>query len=168
MIKLGVSSCLIGQEVRYDATHCYDSYLVEILGKQFQLVPVCPEMEIGMGTPRETVRLVGDAANPRLIAPESKTDWTQEMRAWTVKRVRELVAENLSGFVFKNRSPSCGLANVKIYPNTGSVSQIGRGIFAAELVRQFPSLPVTEAEQLQDPTVRQDFLERILAYSPSR
>ena len=165
MIKVGISSCLVGQEVRYNATHCYDSYLVEVLGKQVHLVPVCPEMEVGMGTPRETVRLVGGADDPQMIAPDSMTDWTSKMQEWAVKRIGELRSENLSGFVFKDRSPSCGLFHVKVYPKNGPVKLTGRGLFAAELVRQYPSLPVTDAELLQELAERQEFLQRIKAYN---
>jgi len=161
---VGVSSCLLGQEVRYDATHCYDSYLVETLSRLVELVPVCPEMEVGMGTPRETVRLVGSADHPLMISSESHSDWTERMNAWAKTRVAQLSAENLSGFIFKNRSPSCGLDLVKLYPQSGPPILSGRGLFAAEFVRQFPATPVIESELLADEATREIFLERVRSW----
>ena len=163
-IKVGVSACLLGQEVRYDGGHKHDRYLTGTLARYFELVSVCPEAEVGMGIPRETVRLEGDLAAPSMIAPRSGTDWTRPMNAWSGKRARDLAAEDLSGFVFKKKSPSCGLFRVPVVQANGHPVAKGRGLFAAEFTRRFPLTPCEEEGRLNDPQLRENFVERVFAY----
>jgi uncharacterized protein YbgA (DUF1722 family)/uncharacterized protein YbbK (DUF523 family) len=164
-ICIGVSACLMGQEVRYNGGHARDRYLVETLADFMTLIPVCPEEELGMGTPRETVRLVGESASPRMVGSKSGKDWTVGMNRYSAKRVRELDAEDLCGFVFKKNSPSCGVFRVKVYTDSGHpATPPGRGLFAAEYARRFPLAPIEEEGRLHDPGLRENFLERVFAY----
>src|SRR6185369_10802784 len=143
LITVGVSACLTGEKVRYDGGHRLDRYLTETLGQLFRLLPVCPEVGSGLSTPREPMRLEGDPARPRLVTIESRIDLTDRVRAFCRRRVAALVEEELCGFVFKENSPTSGLHRVKVYQD-GVSTHNGRGLFAAEVVRQFPLLPVTE------------------------
>ena len=164
-IRLGVSACLLGQEVRYDGKHARDSFVVEILAKHLTLVGVCPEDESGMGTPRETVRLVGDPAAPKMLGSNSAKNWTTPMNRWSARRARELGADDLCGYIFKKNSPSCGVFRVKVYTENGKLSSSpGRGLFAAEFARRYPLVPLEEEGRLHDPGLRENFLERIFAY----
>lgn len=162
-ITVGVSHCLMGAPVRYDGAHARDRYLTDVLADHFTLVPVCPEAEVGMGIPRETVRLEGDAAAPRMVAPRSGADWTARMNTYSVRRVRELAEHDLCGFVFKKNSPSCGVFRVKLYHDKGLPTKEGRGLFAAEFIRRNPLLPVEEEGRLNDPVLRENFIERVFA-----
>ena len=164
IVRLGISTCLLGQPVRYDGGHKLDRFLVETLGKYVEWVPVCPEVEIGLGVPRETVRLVGDPSAPRLIAPKSGADYTERMRAWAQERLGQLSAEGLCGFVFKKDSPSSGLFRVRVYDERGNPSRTGTGIFPREVMRRFPLLPLEEEGRLNDMPLRENFIERIFAY----
>lgn len=159
-IKIGVSSCLMGNTVRYDGGHKHNRYLSDILGRFFQLVPVCPEVECGMPIPRDAMRLEGDPANPRLITIRDCIDKTGQMLDFCSKKVRELESEDLCGFIFKKGSPSCGLFDVKIY-NRKVPAGRGSGLFAAAMVHHFPLLPVEEEGQLDDPAIRENFIERV-------
>ena len=105
-IRLGISSCLLGQEVRFNGGHVRDDLLLTTIGQHVQWVPVCPEVEIGMGIPRENIRLVGESEDPRLIAPKSGTDYTETMKTWSKTRLTELERDQLHGYVFKKDSPS--------------------------------------------------------------
>jgi len=163
-IRIGVSACLLGQKVRFDGGHKHNRYLTDTLADYFELVPVCPEAEVGMGTPRETVRLEGDLEHPRMIAPRSAQDWTTRMNTWSRKRSRELVPEGLSGFVFKKGSPSCGVFRVPVMQDSGQPLRKGRGLFAAEFTRAFPLVPVEEEGRLHDPRLRENFIARIFAF----
>jgi len=164
-IRIGVSSCLLGQEVRYHGGHARDRYVVETLSDHLTLVPVCPEAEVGMGTPRETVRLVGSAEEPRMVGSKTETDWTARMNRWSRQRTRELAAEDLCGFVFKKNSPSCGVFRVKVYTDKGHLAiPPGRGLFAAEFARCYPLVPIEEEGRLHDPGLRENFLERVFAF----
>ena len=163
VIKIGVSSCLLGQKVRHDGGHKHSRYLTDVLAGFFELVPTCPEAETGMGTPRESVRLVGDLEAPRMVAPKSATDWTARMNRWSRGKVKRLESEDLCGFVFMKRSPSCGLFRVPVMQENGQPLP-GRGLFAAEFTRHFPLLPVEEIGRLNDPHLRENFIERIFAY----
>jgi uncharacterized protein YbgA (DUF1722 family)/uncharacterized protein YbbK (DUF523 family) len=162
-ITVGVSSCLLGQMVRYDGGHAQDRYILDTLATHFTLLPVCPEAEIGMGTPRETVRLVGDPAAPRMVGSRSETDWTAPMNTWSRRRVRELADHDLCGYIFKKNSPSCGVFRVKVYQAKGSLPLKGTGLFAAEFAARNPLLPVEEEGRLNDPHLRENFIERIFA-----
>ena len=159
-IKIGVSSCLMGNTVRYDGGHKHDRYLSHILGRFFQLVPVCPEVECGMPIPRDAMRLEGDPANPRLVTIRDCIDKTGQMLDFCSKKVRELESEDLCGFIFKKGSPSCGLYGVKVY-NRKVQARRGSGLFAAAMVHHFPLLPVEEEGRLDDPAIRENFIEQV-------
>jgi uncharacterized protein YbgA (DUF1722 family)/uncharacterized protein YbbK (DUF523 family) len=164
-IKIGVSSCLLGQEVRFDGGHKRDRYVLETLADHLTLVPVCPEVEVGMGTPRETVRLVGESAAPRMVGGKTGEDWTDRMNRWSAKRSKELAVEDLCGYVFKKNSPSCGVFRVKVYTDKGNLAlPPGRGLFAAEFARQYPLVPIEDEGRLHDPGLRENFLERVFAF----
>ena len=120
-IRLGVSACLLGEPVRYDGQHKHDRYITDTLGRYFEFVGVCPEVECGLGVPRETMRLVGDPDNPRLLTTRTAVDRTDLMQSWAAKRVRELEKEALGGYIFKSRSPSSGMENVKVYNDRGGL-----------------------------------------------
>lgn len=160
-IRVGVSACLLGQNVRYDGGHKRDAYVVETLGKFFEFVPVCPEVECGLGVPREAMRLVGDPEAPRLVTIKTGVDLTERMRAWALRRVRELGGEDLRGFIFKAKSPSSGMARVKVYGEKGTPAPRGTGLFARAFMDAFPLLPVEEEGRLHDDRLRENFIERI-------
>ena len=160
-IRLGVSSCLLGEEVRFDGGHKRDRFLTDSLGKYVQWVPVCPEVEIGLPTPRETLRLVGEPDAQRLVFSKSGEDITERMKSWAQKRVVELEKEDLSGFIFKAKSPSSGMARVKLYDKNGSPNSRGVGLFAQAFMEHFPLLPVEEDGRLNDPRLRENFIEII-------
>ncbi len=163
-IRIGVSSCLLGQEVRYDGGHKQFRFATDILADHFILVPVCPEVEVGMTIPRETIRLEGDPDRPRLVAPKSGTDWTSRMAAWSRRRTRELATEQLCGYIFKKNSPSCGIFRVKVYPDQGMPTRKGRGMFAAAFTAANPLIPVEDEGRLNDPHLRENFIERVFAF----
>ncbi len=160
-IRMGVSACLLGQQVRYDGGHKHDRYITDILGEYLEFVPVCPEVEAGFPIPRETFRLVGDPENPRLVTTRSNVDHTERMLAWAEKRVAELEKENLCGFIFKSDSPNSGLSRVKVYNAKGMAEKKGVGLFARAFTRHFPLLPVEEEGRLNDAKLRETFIEQI-------
>jgi uncharacterized protein YbgA (DUF1722 family)/uncharacterized protein YbbK (DUF523 family) len=159
--RIGISSCLLGNEVRWNAGHKLDKYLTRTLGKFVEYVPVCPEVEVGLGIPRESMRLVGDPENPRLITFKSKTDHTDRMLTWAKKRVKELVKEDLCGFIFKSDSPSSGMIRVKVYNDKGMPHKVGIGIFARAYMEHFPLIPVEDDGRLNDPLIRENFMLQI-------
>ena len=163
-IRLGISRCLLGDEVRFDGGHRRDHYLTDLLGRYVEWVPVCPEVEAGLGTPRDMMRLVGDPLHPRLVTIESGIDHTKALNKMSVRRIRELKQLDLSGYVFKKNSPSCGIEQVRIYDERGKQSGSGIGLFARAFREQFPLIPVEDEGRLCDPTVREHFIERIFAY----
>jgi len=163
--KVGISACLLGQRVRYDGGHKRDFFLTEIFGRFVAWVPICPEVEVGMGVPRETVRLVGTADRAKMIAEKSGKDWTVAMRRFTALRIRELAPLKLSGYVFKKNSPSCGIDKVRVYSSSGMAARNGRGLFAAAVMREFPLMPVEEEGRLQDAALRENYIERVFAYA---
>ncbi len=163
-IRLGVSSCLLGATVRYDGGHKRDRFLTDVLGRYVEWVPVCPEVELGMGVPREPVRLVGAAASPRMVGVRSGTDHTERMRRFAADRVRALAALDLSGYVFKKDSPSCGVERVRVHGASGMPSRRGRGLFATAFTTAFPLVPVEEEGRLEDAVLRERFVERIFCY----
>jgi uncharacterized protein YbgA (DUF1722 family)/uncharacterized protein YbbK (DUF523 family) len=156
--RIGISSCLLGNEVRWNSGHKHDKYLTGTLGKFVEYVPVCPEVEAGFGVPRESFRLVGDPDNPRLITFKSKTDHTDRMLAWAKKRVRELEKEDLCGFIFKSDSPSSGMIRVKVYNEKGMPHKVGIGMFARAFMEHFPLIPVEDDGRLNDPMIRENFI----------
>jgi uncharacterized protein YbgA (DUF1722 family)/uncharacterized protein YbbK (DUF523 family) len=163
-IKVGISACLLGQKVRFDAGHKKDRYLTDILGKYFKFVAVCPELEVGMGVPREAVRLIGTVEAPRMVGNKTGQDWTDRISKYNHKRVRELVVERLSGYVLKKDSPSCGMERVKLYSEKGMAERIARGMYAQALMDQYPLLPVEEEGRLNDARLRENFIVRVFAY----
>ena len=167
-LRIGISSCLLGETVRYDGGHKRDPYLVETLGRLVEWVPVCPEVEMGLGTPRETIRLVRDTGRVdgvRLVG-RSGRQLTSRMQRFARGRLRSLAKAALSGYILKKDSPSCGLERVKVWHGDDgrAAERNGRGLFAAELVRQYPNLPVEEEGRLHDPVLRENFFERVFAY----
>lgn len=163
-IRLGISSCLLGNRVRYDGQHKLDHFLVDVLGQYVEWVPVCPEVECGLPVPREAMRLVGDPEHPRLVTIKTRTDHTDRMLKWASRRARELDREDLCGFVFKSRSPSSGMKSVKVYNDDGMPSQTGVGLFAKAFMDRFPLLPVEDEGRLNDALLRENFIERIFAF----
>ncbi|KPK30075.1 MAG: hypothetical protein AMK70_14770 [Nitrospira bacterium SG8_35_1] len=164
IIKIGVSSCLLGKEVRYNGGHSHDRYITGTLGQYFTFVDVCPEVEAGFGIPRETLRLVGDPASPRLLTSRTGRDCTDTMSNWARKRVEELAEANLCGFIFKSKSPSSGMERVKVYTEKGFPgSNKGVGLFARAFMARFPLIPVEEEGRLHDAALRENFIERIFA-----
>ena len=165
-IRVGISACLLGRAVRYDGGDKRDRSILATLGRRFELGPVCPEVEIGLGVPREPLRLEGSGPAPRLVFRRSRLDITPRMSSWARRRLRDLEAAGLRGFVLKSRSPSCGLAQVPLHQpgRVGAPALRGRGLFAGALTRRFPSLPVVEEIELHDRSGREDFVRRVLAF----
>lgn len=163
-IRVGISTCLLGQAVRWDGGHKRDQFLTNVLSRYVEWVPVCPEFEVGMGIPREPVRLVKRGREIHMLGVKSGRDWTTVMRSWVAGRVRELTKLELSGFVLKKDSPSCGMERVKVYDKTGGSRKEGSGLFAEALMRHQTILPVEEEGRLNDPMLRESFIERIFAY----
>jgi uncharacterized protein YbgA (DUF1722 family)/uncharacterized protein YbbK (DUF523 family) len=162
-IRIGISSCLLGEEVRYDGGHKHDRFLTDILGRYVEWVSVCPELEVGMGVPREAVRLEGPASAPRMIGTGSGEDWTGRMNAYAERKVSQLGRLNLSGYILKSRSPSCGMERVKLYGAKGAASKEGVGLFAKVLIKGHPLIPVEEEGRLNDPHLRDNFIVRVFA-----
>ncbi|HVP79280.1 MAG TPA: DUF523 and DUF1722 domain-containing protein [Thermodesulfobacteriota bacterium] len=160
-IRLGISTCLLGETVRYDGGHKLDRFLTDTLGQYVQYVPVCPEVECGLGVPRESMHLEGNPDSPRLVTIHTKQDMTDPMVQWARKRVVDLEKEDLCGFVFKSDSPSSGMERVKVYNETGMPVKKGVGLFAKIFMDHFPLLPVEDEGRLHDPGLRENFIERI-------
>ena len=164
-IRLGISSCLLGEEVRYNGGHSRDEFMLRNLGQFVRWISVCPEVESGMGVPRESVRLVGDPEVPRMVGSRSGTDFTDRMQGWNHLKIDQLVKMNLHGYVFKSGSPSCGLMRVKVYNSESNQSVNGSGLFPAALKRAIPLLPMEEEGRLHDNRLRENFIERIFVYA---
>ncbi|MCY4599925.1 MAG: DUF523 and DUF1722 domain-containing protein [Acidobacteria bacterium] len=170
-LRIGISSCLLGEEVRYDGGHKRDRFLVQTLGPLVEWVSVCPEAELGLGTPREPIRLVHDAGvtdGVRLVTVKTGIDLTQRMRRFARRRARALAGENLSGYILKKDSPSCGMERVAVWRRDDARERAGRGLFAAELRRQFRNLPIEEEGRLHDPQLRENFVVRVFVYQALR
>jgi len=172
-VRLGISACLLGQEVRYNGGHKRDAFLADVLGPYVEWVEVCPEVEVGLGAPRPPMRLVrigrGEDAQIRLVVPETGVDHTDAMRAWAARRVEELARLDLDGYILKSRSPSCGLERVELHPAEGGEPiREARGLFAEALLRRLPDLPVEEEGRLRDPLLRESFLCRVFAHARGR
>ena len=163
-LRLGISRCLLGDEVRFDGGHKRDQFLIDVLGRYVEWVPVCPEVEAGLGTPREAMRLVGNPHRPRLMTITSKRDHTQAMESMLDERLDSLRTLDLSGFVFKRGSPSCGVERVRVYTAQGMPSHSGVGIFAKAFRDEFPLVPIEEEGRLCDPVLRENFIERVFCY----
>jgi uncharacterized protein YbgA (DUF1722 family)/uncharacterized protein YbbK (DUF523 family) len=163
-IRLGISTCLLGENVRYDGGHKLDRFLVNTLGQYVEWVSVCPEVETGLSVPREAMRLVGEPEAPRLVTIKSGQDYTERMQAWARQRVEDLASVRLHGFIFKKDSPSSGLFRVKVYTEQGMPSKIGTGLFPREVMQRFPLLPLEEEGRLHDMHLRENFIDRVFAY----
>jgi len=162
-IKLGISTCLLGENVRFDGGHKLDRFLRDTLGQYVEYIPVCPEVECGLPVPRESMHLEGDPDSPRLVTSRTKQDMTERMLTWARKRVVELERESLMGFIFKSDSPSSGMERVRVYGEKGMPSKKGVGMFARIFMEHFPLLPVEEEGRLHDPVLRENFIERLFA-----
>jgi uncharacterized protein YbgA (DUF1722 family)/uncharacterized protein YbbK (DUF523 family) len=162
-IKLGISACLLGENVRYDGGHKLDRFLTDTLGQYVEYVPVCPEVECGLGVPRESMHLEGNPDSPRLVTIRTKQDMTDRMVQWARNRVSELEKEDLCGFIFKSDSPSSGMERVKVYNEKGMPVKKGVGMFARIFMEHLPLLPVEDEGRLHDPKLRDNFIERIFA-----
>ena len=165
-LKLGISSCLLGHEVRYDGGHKRDPFLTDVLGEYVDWVPVCPEVEIGLGTPRPPIRLQTDATNRvRLVIPSTGEDLTKTMHDYATDRMAQLDMHDLSGYVLKSRSPSCGMRRVKVRaPGDGKAARPSPGAFADVVLRERPHLPAEEEGRLFDLRLRENFISRIFAF----
>lgn len=166
-IKLGISACLLGEKVRYDGGHKLDTFIKDALGKYAEYVPVCPEVECGLGVPRKSMRLEGKPDSPRLIITEIRQDMTRRMVNWSQKRAIQLENEGIRGFIFKSNSPSCGIKKVNVYNEKNIPVEAGAGIFAEIFIKHFPLLLVEDEEHLNDPGLRENFIERIFAFTKS-
>ena len=165
-IKLGISSCLTGEKVRYDGQHQRDSFLMDTLGRFVEYIPVCPEVGCGLAIPREAMRLVGDVDHPQLMTNQTQQDITPQMNRWIEPTLKKLATEKLCGYVFKSKSPSSGLYRVKVYSGGGAMpKKSGTGIFAAAFSQRFPTLPVEEEGRLCDPQLRECFIDKVCAYA---
>jgi uncharacterized protein YbgA (DUF1722 family)/uncharacterized protein YbbK (DUF523 family) len=163
-IRIGISSCLLGQEVRFDGGHKRDRWLTDVLAPYVEWVPVCPELELGMGVPREPVQLVRAEGGVRMLGTRSRRDWSDAMRAFAERRVRALARDELCGYVLKKDSPSCGMVRVKVRDGRGLARRDGRGLFAEALLAANPELPVEEEGRLEDAALRESWIERVFAY----
>ena len=161
-IRIGVSSCLLGEQVRYDGGHKHDACITGVLGSLFTFVPVCPEVGCGLTVPREAMRLEGDPASPRLVTHGSRHDLTDRMLDYCRRQVEELGKGDLCGFIFKKGSPSCGVHRVPVHDDRGNPVGCARGIFAVSVTEWLPLLPVAEEEELHDPVIRENFIKRVM------
>jgi uncharacterized protein YbgA (DUF1722 family)/uncharacterized protein YbbK (DUF523 family) len=162
-IRLGVSSCLLGNEVRFDGGHKRDRFVTDLLGRFVEWVPVCPEVEVGMGTPRPALRLVGEGDSVQMVEIKSGRDHTRAMQRYSARRVRALRALELCGYILKKDSPSCGMTRVKVYGEKGMPKREGRGLYASTLMEAYPNLPLEDEGRLNDPKLRENFIERVFA-----
>lgn len=172
--RVGISRCLLGDDVRYDGTNKRSS-AVAALGAEVEWVSTCPEVEVGMGVPREPIQLVARAdgvpsAHERVVlrGVHSASDWTPQMDAWAGEKVASLAAERISGFVLKARSPSCGPAGVLVHHAEGDATPTGRGLFAEALAAAIPGLPMIDEEALEDAQSRASFIQQVLEFARLR
>jgi uncharacterized protein YbgA (DUF1722 family)/uncharacterized protein YbbK (DUF523 family) len=163
-LRIGISSCLLGNQVRYDGGHKRDAFLVDTVSRYVEWVPVCPEVEMGLGVPRETMRLEQVGADIQLITPKTGENHTNAMRRFAEARLTALAREHLCGYILKKDSPSCGMERVRVYGQSAAPHRGGRGLFADALMRRFPHMPVEEEGRLNDPRLRQNFISRVCAY----
>lgn len=160
-LRIGISACLLGKKVRYDGTHKLNRSLKRwASSKGIKFIPVCPEVECGLPVPREPMNLTGNPESPRLVTIHTGIDYTGKLRKWIRKKLEALKGENLSGFIFKSRSPSCGLRSVKIKGYRKKIN----GLFAASIIRAFPGMPVIEDEGLKGSDSKRKFLKKVKDY----
>jgi uncharacterized protein YbbK (DUF523 family) len=169
---VGISRCLLGDEVRYDGTHKHNASVMA-LGVDVEWIPVCPESEVGMGVPREPIQLVSRADGirsadeyVRLVGADSGADWTERVERWTEQRIEELSTLGISGFVLKARSPSCGPGGVIVHHAHAEATATGRGLFAEALANAMPGLPMEDEDALADRSARARFLRRVREFQP--
>ncbi len=160
-ITVGISSCLLGNEVRYNGQHKLDHYLADLLGQFVQWIPVCPEMECGLHVPRESMHLQGNLSQPHMVTTNSGIDHTDRMKNWIAIALPELEKQDLCGFVFKTRSPSCGMRGIKVYKEKGKPIGSRAGLFADAFIETFPLLPIEDEGRLNDAGLRENFIERL-------
>jgi len=163
-LRLGISRCLLGEQVRYDGGHKRDRFLTDVLGRYVEWVPVCPEVEAGLSTPREAMRLIGDPEKPQLTTIKSGRNLTRPLALFAERKIEALEQSDLSGYVFKKDSPSCGVERVRVYTESGMPSRTGIGIFARAFIERFPLIPVEEEGRLCDAPLRENFIERVFCY----
>ena len=157
---VAASECLLGTHVRWDGDHNGDVWPRRIVARLFDLVGLCPEVGVGMGVPRPPIRLEGDAAKPRAVGPDG--DYTTRLGDYA--RCASPVIAGVAGYIFADRSPSCGLRGVKVYAADGSFRRVGRGIYAAAVLAEHPTLPAVDAETLLDDAVLHRFVAAVAAY----
>ncbi len=162
--RVGISLCLLGEEVRHDGGHKRDRYATGVLGQHFSWVPVCPEVEVGMGTPREPVNLLRTDDGVIMRGIRTGEDWTERMQEYSDQRVESLRKDDLHGFILKKGSPSCGMARVRLYDHNNVPGHDGVGLFAQALMEQMPNLPLEEEGRLNDKPLRENFITRVYAY----
>ncbi len=163
-IRVGVSACLLGRPVRFDGGHKRARFVTDELARFVEFVPVCPEVESGMPTPRPALRLVRSEGDVRMLETKSGADRTDQLVRWAEARSAALREADLSGFILKKDSPSCGMTRVKVYADNEMPTRDGVGLFARELMRTQPNLPVEEEGRLNDAPLRENFIERVFAY----
>jgi uncharacterized protein YbgA (DUF1722 family)/uncharacterized protein YbbK (DUF523 family) len=163
-LRIGISSCLLGQQVRFDGGHKRNALVMGAFSRFMTFVPVCPEVEVGMPVPRPAIRLVRLGGEVRLVDPRHDLDHTAAMTRWAEARVRELEGLDLSGYLLKKGSPSCGMERVKVHAASGPGTRDGVGLFAQVLMARLPLLPVEEEGRLEDPALRESFVTRVFAY----
>ena len=162
-LKLAISACLLGNNVRYNGGHKLSPLCSQTLAHYFEFQPLCPEMAIGLGAPREPIRLVGDPQAPRAVGTvDRERDVTDALAAYAERMAGEL--EDISGLIVMQKSPSCGMERVKVYQDGGKPAEQGHGIFTATLARLRPELPIEEDGRLHDPVLRENFIARVYAY----
>ncbi len=162
-LKIGISSCLLGQPVRYNGGHKQDRFIANSLSEFVDFVPICPEVSIDLGVPRPPIRLVGNPESPRAVGSDDPSmDVTVRLQSFAEQKVESL--GNISGYILKKDSPSCGMERVKVYGEKGGAARKGRGIFAQVLIERMPLLPVEEEGRLNDPILRENFLTRVFVY----
>ncbi|WP_447970899.1 YbgA family protein [Nitrospira sp. M1] len=159
--RLGISQCLLGEQVRYDGGHKRDRFLTTTLAPCVEWIPVCPEVEAGLGIPREAMRLVGPSDEPRLVTIKTKKDHTMLMQRFSQKKIRELSSLHLDGFIFKKNSPSCGIQRVRLYNQNGIPHSNGVGLFAQAFHHALPTIPIEDEGRLQDTAIKENFIERV-------
>tara|TARA_B100000686_G_C16766214_1_gene961991 strand:+ start:1411 stop:2367 length:957 start_codon:yes stop_codon:yes gene_type:complete len=166
IIKIGVSSCLIGEKVRWNGDHKENTYIKDILCKYFEYVPVCPEVEAGMGVPRETVALYGNHQMLKMMGEKTQIDWTDKMNRYAKERIEGLVKENLCGYIFKSKSPSCGLTRIPVYSEIdNSKIRYQSGLFTDAFIKSNRLCPTEDEERLVDPRLRENFLVRVFSFA---
>ena len=164
-IKIGVSSCLLGEKVRWNGDHKQNHFVHEVLAKYFEYTPICPEMEVGMGVPRETVALYGNLEKPRMISKKTQTDWTKPMERYIKGRINILAYDNICGYIFKSKSPTCGLGRVPIYEKFGSNKvRHGPGMFTNAFINAFPLVPTEDEGRLSDSKIRENFIIKVFSF----